>query len=79
MFEREGGTRPSLVLTTVKAAAVIVGLCWFATNWISSTTDRQSLARLAASISRGEEPTTTGSIGQKAGATRIDPCVAPKR
>lgn len=66
-------------MTTVKAAAVIVGLCWFATNWISAATDRQALARLAASISRGDEPTTTGSIGSKAAATKIDPCVAPKR
>ena len=79
MFEREGEKRPSMVLTTVKIVAVIVGMSWFAANWISAATDSQGLARMAGRVSRGEEPLTTGSIGSKAAGAKIDPCVAPRR
>lgn len=75
----EGEKRSSLIGTTIKSVVVIGGLSWFAANWMSTATDRQGLALLAGRVSRGEEPTTTGSLGSRAAASRIDPCVAPRR
>lgn len=71
--------RPSLIFTTLKSVAAVATISWLAANWMSAGMDRPALTQLVATVSNGADPTTTGSIGSRASATRLDPCVTPKR
>jgi hypothetical protein len=79
MFGGDGEKKFSLIGATIKTVIVVAGMSWFAANWMSTATDRQGLAHLAGRISRGEDPTTTGSIAARANQTKIDPCTVPRR
>jgi hypothetical protein len=79
MVEDGKAPRPSLLGATVKTVVIVGGMSWFAASWMSSATDKQAMAQLASRVSRGEEPLTTGSIGSRAAATKLDPCSLPKR
>ena len=74
--------RFALLRTTVKAAAAIAFLSYFAANWLSSgALDRNALARLAANGAaprNDADPATTGAIAQ-ANGVRLDPCVGQRR
>jgi hypothetical protein len=73
LFGQNG--RPTLLITTIKAAAAIAFLSVLAGHWLSDSLDATSLSRLAAQASRpGNEPTMTGSINRAAGAVKLDPC-----
>jgi hypothetical protein len=77
LFGQNG--RPTLLITTIKAAAAIAFLSVLAGHWLSDSLDATSLSRLAAQASRpGNEPTMTGSINRAAGAVKLDPC-GPRR
>ena len=80
VFSREDG-RPSLLAGTIKTVAAVGLLSWLAGFWLSSAPhDQLTLSRLATNISRGQlDPLTTGTIGTRANAPKIDPCAAPKR
>ena len=77
----EDKRRPSLVLTTVKAVATIGVLSYAASAWLaSSRLDQGTLSRLAAATAVGvDDPITTGSVDRSRAATRLDPCVLPRR
>ncbi len=79
-FTREDG-RPSLLGGTIKSVAIVGALSWLAAGWLSSAVhDQGTLSRLAGNVSRGfEDPLTTGSIGSRANAAKLDPCAAPRR
>jgi hypothetical protein len=67
-----GSGRPSIILSTLKAAIVIGALSYVAADWLSNGFDRDGLARMAA---QGEpEPLITGSIGDALRGGRLDPC-----
>jgi hypothetical protein len=75
-----GERRPALVINTVKAVAVIGTLSLLAAHWLASgPLDRGELTRLASEAAKPGEPSTTGSIARAVNATRLDPCVSPKR
>lgn len=76
----DGLEQGSLVRTTIKAVLGIAVVSWLAAIWISSS-DGEKVARLAGLVGKGavEEPLTTGSIGGRAGSTRLDPCALPGR
>jgi DNA-binding transcriptional regulator YdaS (Cro superfamily) len=78
MFGGEGEKRSSLIGATIKMAAVIGVMSWFVASWLSTATDRGAVSQLAGRV-RADEPLTTGSIGSRAAATKLDPCVAPRR
>lgn len=72
--------RPLLV-GTVKAAVAIGLLSFAASHWLSRQAfDQQGLARLVAGLTGGQsDPMSTGSIGERAQAAKIDPCAVPAR
>ncbi|GGK50225.1 hypothetical protein GCM10011322_41550 [Salinarimonas ramus] len=65
-----------MILTTLKITIVVGALSWVAADYMSSTFDRDALARLA-SDGREREPLITGSVPPDAlrlNALRLDPC-----
>lgn len=81
MFGSEQGEgRSSLLSYTLKSVAAVAILSCLAANWLSTTSsDRETLSRLAFNASRGfDDPLTTGSLG-RANSTRLDPCSLPAR
>lgn len=77
-FSREGA-KASLLMTTLKSVLAIGGISLVAANWVSTRVDQPGLAKVAQDVSRGLDPITTGSIGAKANATRLDPCTGKSR
>ena len=77
----EDGRRRSVLIWTVKTVAIVGFLSFCASNWLSGPAlDHGTLARLASATSGGiDDPVTTGSIFRSAGASKLDPCVAPPR
>lgn len=81
--------RGSMVSDMAKAAAAIAFLSLIAANWLShgiSLNDRQTMQELASTATKDiknrlgyDEPMTTGSIGKRAGETRLDPCATPRK
>jgi hypothetical protein len=76
-----GGERPALLIATAKIVVAIGFLSYFAAHWLSSEQfDQKGLSRLAVIAARNTaDPAITGSIVQAAGATKLDPCVAPRK
>ena len=76
----EGG---NVVADIAKAGAAIAFLSVIAANFLSSQTasldkERMAAVSLAASKRQPTDPMITGSIGQTANATKLDPCVLPR-
>lgn len=67
--------RPTLLLGTIKIAALVVGVSYLAANWLSA----EPLDRVAGHATGFEDPVTTGSIARAGHQTRLDPCAAPRR
>ncbi|RYE32448.1 MAG: hypothetical protein EOP23_12450 [Hyphomicrobiales bacterium] len=66
-----------------KAGAAIAFLSVIAANFLSSQTasldkDRLAQVSLAAAKRQSIDPMVTGSIGQTANATKLDPCALPR-
>lgn len=75
--------RGTMATDIAKAAAAIAFLSVIAANFVSSQTagldrDRLAQASLAASKRQTVDPMITGSIGQSANATKLDPCALPR-
>lgn len=75
--------RGTMATDIAKAAAAIAFLSVIAANFVSSQTagldkDRLAQASLAASKRQPVDPMVTGSIGQSANATKLDPCALPR-
>lgn len=67
-----GSGRPSIILSTLKAAIVVGALSYVAADWLSNGFDRDGLARIAAQSQ--PEPLVTGSLGDALRGGRLDPC-----
>ena len=75
--------RGTLAADIAKAGAAIAFLSVIAANFLSSQTaslDKERMAQvsLAAAKRQSVDPMVTGSIGQTANATKLDPCVLPR-
>ncbi|WP_336813448.1 hypothetical protein [Bosea sp. MMO-172] len=75
--------RGTLAADIAKAGAAIAFLSVIAANFLSSQTasldkDRMAAVSLAASKRQPTDPMITGSIGQTANATKLDPCALPR-
>ncbi len=75
--------RGTAAIDIAKAAAAIAFLSVIAANFVSNQTaglDRDKLAQasLAAAKRQPVDPMVTGSIGQTANATKLDPCALPR-
>lgn len=75
--------RGTLAADIAKAGAAIAFLSVIAANFLSSQTaslDKERMAQisLAASKRQAVDPMVTGSIGQTANATKLDPCALPR-
>ena len=75
--------RGTLAADIAKAGAAIAFLSVIAANFLSSQTasldkDRLAAVSLAASKRQSVDPMVTGSIGQTANATKLDPCALPR-
>lgn len=76
-----GGDGSNLAAKALKGALALGALGYLAANSFSSERlDYKSLSRLAADVA-GKFPDSgvTGSLAQSAKATRLDPCVAPRK
>jgi hypothetical protein len=75
------GERPSLLSGTLKIALALAAVGYLATRSFSSERlDYKGLSRLAADVAkRFPDPAVTGSVANSARATRLDPCVAPRK
>jgi hypothetical protein len=80
-FSRGDGERPNLLAGTLKVALALGALGYLAAHSFSSERlDYKGLSRLAANVARKfPDPAMTGSIAQSARATKLDPCVAPRK
>jgi uncharacterized phage protein gp47/JayE len=78
----EGG---NVVIVMAKVAAAVAFLSLLSVNWLSHTVatyeaDKDKLSKLASSASRQRiDPATTGSLGKRAEAVRLDPCSSERR
>jgi hypothetical protein len=78
----EGG---NVVIVMAKVAAAVAFLSLLSVNWLSHTVatyeaDKEKLSKLAGSVSRQRiDPATTGSLGKRAEAVRLDPCSSERR
>lgn len=75
--------RGTIAADIAKAGAAIAFLSVIAANFLSSQTasldkDRLAQVSLAASKRQPVDPMVTGSIGQTANATKLDPCALPR-
>ena len=72
-FQENG---PSVLGGTLKVVAAVALIAVAAATWLSGQlVDGSGHTRLAAALTRGlDEPLTTGSLANGAGATRLDPC-----
>lgn len=75
--------RGTLAADIAKAGAAIAFLSVIAANFLSSQTasldkERMAAVSLAASKRQATDPMITGSIGQAANSTKLDPCVLPR-
>jgi hypothetical protein len=80
-FLRGDGEGPDLLGGTLKLVLALGALGYLAAQSFSDKPlDYSGLSRLAAEVARKlPDPATTGSVAQSARATRLDPCVAPRR
>jgi hypothetical protein len=78
---RDEGERPNLLAGTLKVALALAALGYLAAHSFSSERlDYKGLSRLAADVARKfPDPAITGSVAQSARATKLDPCVAPRK
>jgi hypothetical protein len=76
-----GSGGPNLLAGSLKAALALAALGYLAAHSFSSQPfDYKELTRLAADVARKlPDPSMTGSVAQSAKATRLDPCVAPRK
>jgi uncharacterized phage protein gp47/JayE len=78
----EGG---NVVIVMAKVAAAVAFLSLLSVNWLSHTVatyeaDKERLSKLAGRVSRQRiDPATTGSLGKRAEAVRLDPCSSERR
>ena len=78
----EGG---NVAIVMAKVVAAVAFLSLLSVNWLSHTVatyeaDKEKLSKLAGSVSRQKvDPSTTGSLGKRAEALRLDPCSAERR
>lgn len=76
----ENGGRSAILVSTVKSVVIVGALSYLAAGWLSASTDKTTLSRLSLNASQGAiDPLTTGAIGTRVNATRLDPCTAPRR
>lgn len=75
--------RGTIAADIAKAGAAIAFLSVIAANFLSGQTaslDKERMAQvsLAASKRQAVDPMVTGSIGQAANTTKLDPCALPR-
>ena len=75
------GRRRSVLIWTLKTVAAVGFLSFCASTWLAGPgLDSGTLAKLASATSRNaDDPVTTGSILKGANATKLDPCILPRR
>ena len=80
-FIRGDGESPNLIAGTLKVGLGLAALGYLAAHSFSERPlDYSGLSRLAGEVARKlPDPATTGSVLQSAKATRVDPCVAPRK
>ena len=80
MNQVEGAERPSMVVSTLKAALAIGFFSLAAASALSSKLDQAALSQRSPSGARAlEDPVATGALARAAAGQRLDPCaVAPK-
>jgi hypothetical protein len=77
----EDSARPTLLIGTIKVAALVASVSFLTASWLSAgRLDQGGLAHVAGNTaSVYDDPVTTGSILRSGDRTRLDPCAAPLR
>ena len=73
--------RGTIAADIAKAGAAVAFLSVIAANFLSSQTaslDKERMAAVSLAAAKGTDPMTTGSLGLKANATKLDPCALPR-
>jgi uncharacterized membrane protein (Fun14 family) len=75
----------NVAIVMAKVVAAVAFLSLLSVNWLSHTVatyeaDKEKLSKLAGNVSRQKiDPATTGSLGKRVEALRLDPCSAERR